>query len=168
MLYRVHLALVRLELTTLVVIGTDCIGSWKSNYHAIRPQQSLYIMYLSLSTEIAHFVLIWQKNMATMGILFCFRLIEALKVFFSDTTGPKEFLTSTNDVKLYVGLLYKDFSFCLDLAKNLTTMSNFGFWLDATLKSSLRLQDHMVCYVVQLCITCEALYKYYTFNLVLV
>jgi hypothetical protein len=28
MLYRVHL-----ELTTLVVIGTDCIGSCKSNYH---------------------------------------------------------------------------------------------------------------------------------------
>jgi hypothetical protein len=25
------------ELTTLVVIGTDCIGSCKSNYHTIRP-----------------------------------------------------------------------------------------------------------------------------------
>jgi len=24
-----------LELTTLVVIGTDCIGSYKSNYHTI-------------------------------------------------------------------------------------------------------------------------------------
>ena len=31
MLYRVHLV----ELTTLVVIGTDCIGSCKSNYHMI-------------------------------------------------------------------------------------------------------------------------------------
>ena len=35
MLYRVHLALVGLELTTLVVISTDFIGSCKSNYHTI-------------------------------------------------------------------------------------------------------------------------------------
>jgi hypothetical protein len=35
MLYRVHIAWVGLELTTLVVIGIDCIGSYKSNYNAI-------------------------------------------------------------------------------------------------------------------------------------
>jgi hypothetical protein len=35
MLYRVHSAWVRFELTTIVVIGTDCIGSCKSNYHTI-------------------------------------------------------------------------------------------------------------------------------------
>jgi hypothetical protein len=29
----VHLALIEFELTTAVVIGTDCIGSCKSNYH---------------------------------------------------------------------------------------------------------------------------------------
>jgi hypothetical protein len=44
MLYRVHLAWVGFELTTLVVIGTDCIGSYKSNYHTIMttaaPQKS--------------------------------------------------------------------------------------------------------------------------------
>ena len=34
-LYRVHLAYVGFELTTLVVIGTKCIGSYKSNYHTI-------------------------------------------------------------------------------------------------------------------------------------
>ena len=33
MLYRVHLAWVGFELTTLVVIGTNSIGSCKSNYH---------------------------------------------------------------------------------------------------------------------------------------
>ena len=32
MLYRVHLAWAGFELTTLVVIGTDCLGSYKSNY----------------------------------------------------------------------------------------------------------------------------------------
>jgi hypothetical protein len=35
MLYRVHSAWVGFELTTLVVIGTDCIGSYISNYHLI-------------------------------------------------------------------------------------------------------------------------------------
>jgi hypothetical protein len=35
MLYRVHLAWAGFELTTLVVISTDCIGSCKSNYHTI-------------------------------------------------------------------------------------------------------------------------------------
>jgi hypothetical protein len=33
MLYRVHLAWTEFELTTFVVIGTDCIGSWRSNHH---------------------------------------------------------------------------------------------------------------------------------------
>jgi hypothetical protein len=31
MVYGVHLAWVGFDLTTLVVIGTDCIGSYKSN-----------------------------------------------------------------------------------------------------------------------------------------
>ena len=35
MLNRVHLAWAGFELTKLVVIGTDCIGSGKSNYHTI-------------------------------------------------------------------------------------------------------------------------------------
>ena len=35
MLYRVHLAWAGFELTTSVVTGTDCIGSYKSNYHTI-------------------------------------------------------------------------------------------------------------------------------------
>ena len=35
LLYRVHLAWAGFELTTLVMIGTDCIGSYKSNYHTI-------------------------------------------------------------------------------------------------------------------------------------
>ena len=35
MLYRVHLVWAGIELTTLVVIGTYCTGSCKSNYHTI-------------------------------------------------------------------------------------------------------------------------------------
>ena len=34
-LYLVHLAMNGFELTTLVVIGTDCTCSYKSNYHSI-------------------------------------------------------------------------------------------------------------------------------------
>ena len=37
MLYRVHLAQAGFALTMLVVIGTDWIGSYKSNYHRSRP-----------------------------------------------------------------------------------------------------------------------------------
>ena len=39
-LYRVHLGWVGLELTTLVVIGTACIGSCRSNYHTITTPSS--------------------------------------------------------------------------------------------------------------------------------
>ena len=35
MLYRVQLACVGFELTTLMVVGTVCKDSWKSNYHTI-------------------------------------------------------------------------------------------------------------------------------------
>ena len=35
MLYRVHLARVEFEFTTLVLIGTDCLGNYKSNCHTI-------------------------------------------------------------------------------------------------------------------------------------
>ena len=35
MLYRVNLTWAGFQITTLVVIGTDCKGSCKSNYHTI-------------------------------------------------------------------------------------------------------------------------------------
>ncbi len=42
MLYPVHLARVGFELTMLVVIGTGCIGSCKSNYHTtMKPPPSI-------------------------------------------------------------------------------------------------------------------------------
>jgi hypothetical protein len=40
MLYRVHLAWARFELTMLVVVGTDCTGNCKSNYHTIMTMTS--------------------------------------------------------------------------------------------------------------------------------
>jgi hypothetical protein len=46
MLYQVHLVWVGFELTTLVVISTDCIGSCKSNYHTITTMTSPSNLYV--------------------------------------------------------------------------------------------------------------------------
>ena len=46
MLHQVHLGWVGLELTTLVVIGTDCIGSYKSNYHMITTMTASLITFI--------------------------------------------------------------------------------------------------------------------------
>ena len=45
MLYRVHLAWARFELTMLVVIGTNCIGSYKSSYYTITTTTAPNIKY---------------------------------------------------------------------------------------------------------------------------
>jgi hypothetical protein len=50
MLCRVHLTWVEFELT-LVVIDTDCIGSYKSNYHTITTQTAS-IIYVKGSSKI--------------------------------------------------------------------------------------------------------------------
>jgi hypothetical protein len=41
LLYRVHHECAGFELTTLVIIGTDCIGSCKSNYYTITTTTTL-------------------------------------------------------------------------------------------------------------------------------
>ena len=45
MLYLVHLVMNGLELTTLVMIGTDYIASCKSNYHAITTTSAPMILH---------------------------------------------------------------------------------------------------------------------------
>ena len=49
-MYRVHLAWTGFEPTTWVVIGSDCIGSYKFNYHTITTTNAPY--YNSLEYEI--------------------------------------------------------------------------------------------------------------------
>jgi hypothetical protein len=44
-LLKVHLTREGFKLTTLVVIGTDCIGSYKSNYHMITTMTVPYTGY---------------------------------------------------------------------------------------------------------------------------
>ena len=48
MLYRVHLAWTGFEIATLVVISTDCIGSYKSNYHTITTVTAPVQMYMTV------------------------------------------------------------------------------------------------------------------------
>jgi len=64
MLYRVYLAWVGFELTSSMVIGTNCIGSYKSNYHTIitttAPEiYSSSIMYLWLKLMFSSFSHRW-------------------------------------------------------------------------------------------------------------
>jgi hypothetical protein len=50
MLYRVHLTMrTGFELTMLVVIGTDCTGSCKSNYHMIMTTMTINVNVFGLS-----------------------------------------------------------------------------------------------------------------------
>ena len=46
MLYRVHIAWAVFELTALVVIGTDCISYYRSNYHTIMATMAPFIIVL--------------------------------------------------------------------------------------------------------------------------
>ena len=64
MLYRVHLPWTGFELTTLVVISSDCIGSCKSNYHTIMTTASPWsnLMIYKVSRKwfmINHYLLVF-------------------------------------------------------------------------------------------------------------
>ena len=54
LLYRMHLASVGFELTILVVIGTDYIDSYISNYHTITTTTVLCLQMRSRFTQNAH------------------------------------------------------------------------------------------------------------------
>ena len=56
MLYRVYLDRNGFELTTFVVMRTECIGSYKSNYHTITTTTVLYLqMWLDLQNNILYY-----------------------------------------------------------------------------------------------------------------
>jgi hypothetical protein len=55
MLYQVHLTWTWFELTTLVAIDTDCIGSCKSNYHTITTSTLLTLLKIKNRIDISPF-----------------------------------------------------------------------------------------------------------------
>jgi hypothetical protein len=54
MLYQVHLVWAGFELTTLVVIGTDCIDIYKSNYHTITTTTALMSLWGWILHQVRH------------------------------------------------------------------------------------------------------------------
>jgi hypothetical protein len=56
MLYRTYLAWAGFELTTLVVVGTDCIGSSKSNYHTITATTDPFYTYKQIKINDCFFL----------------------------------------------------------------------------------------------------------------
>jgi hypothetical protein len=58
----------KFELTTSVVIGTDCIGSCKSNYHMITAMTAPSNVYWHLSQKLKKVIIICQTSnqIATM------------------------------------------------------------------------------------------------------
>ena len=71
MLYRVHLAWAEFELTTLVVIGTDCIGSYKSTTILSRPRRPLtYIAVAIVNFNYLYFVLSFRYEDMTFSCVF--------------------------------------------------------------------------------------------------
>ena len=69
MLYWVHLAWVGFELTALVLIGTDCIGSCKSNYYTITTTTALqFFMENSTIIDILVYSLNWPSFTLSLTI----------------------------------------------------------------------------------------------------
>ena len=56
MLYRAHLACARFELATSVMIGSDCIGSYKSKYHMITTTTGPKFKYENLDYSSAIYI----------------------------------------------------------------------------------------------------------------
>ena len=54
MLYRIHLVLAGFELTTLVVIGTDCMERYKSNYHLTTMTHHLKRVYCQFNLNMGY------------------------------------------------------------------------------------------------------------------
>jgi hypothetical protein len=79
MLYQVHLAWVGFKLTTLVVIGTDCIGSCKSNYHTNTTTTAFKFLSSAptLASVLDNNLMLWSEPITcdTSGILYRFSII---------------------------------------------------------------------------------------------
>ena len=69
-MYWVHLAWVGFDFTTLVVIGTDCIGSHKSNYHTITTTTQWAISHLTMSVSDEGYMLFFSLNLFFYLITF--------------------------------------------------------------------------------------------------
>ena len=82
-MYQVQLASAGFKLTTLVVLGTDCIGSCKSNYHTITTTHLLVV-----------YIFVYTKSMHTL-------ICRERKYFTSQTTAEKLEASMSRNVRVW-------------------------------------------------------------------
>ena len=74
-MYRLYLARVGFELTTLVVVGSDCIGSGKSNYHTITTRMAPLIIRTDVLIGMSYFSCLSKRHIqpfwADKYLFFC-------------------------------------------------------------------------------------------------
>jgi hypothetical protein len=86
MLYRVQLAMNGDELTTLVMIGTDCTGSCKSNYHTIMTTTApRFFMRLIINGQIS----IIKIKYTYYSYFICYINIHNSKIITNGTPEPE-------------------------------------------------------------------------------
>jgi len=79
MLYRVHLSWTGFEFTTLVVIGTDCIGSYKSSYYMTTTAlHGLQIRHLWVAKDAVNISYIEHLFIVEYNLLMSFKNIYLL------------------------------------------------------------------------------------------
>ena len=74
-MYRLYFAWVGFELTTLVVVGSDCIGSCKSNYYTITTMTAPLIIRTDVLIGMSHFSCLSKRHIqpfwADKYLFFC-------------------------------------------------------------------------------------------------
>jgi hypothetical protein len=98
MLYRVHLDWAGFELTTLVVIDTACIGSYKSNYHIIRSRQRRLKFCVDPSPHWHVFIIVVVNAIYKTSLIVWTCCPRILVLFFSVDVNPH--------IKLFVWITY--------------------------------------------------------------
>jgi hypothetical protein len=112
MLYTVHLTWGGFELTTLVKIGTDCIGSCKSNYHTITTTTSPPVSSTNKTDfhDIAEILLkvalntinqLWQMYNLRFLLIISFYIIKCLAFI---TESIRNFITLYREHLTWAGL----------------------------------------------------------------
>ena len=82
-LYRVHPSLAGFELTALVVISTDCIGSYKFNYH-VMTNPLLYRRSIKSNIHIqimSDFFFLYDLTVFSISVVYIFVCSHALKIY---------------------------------------------------------------------------------------
>ena len=128
MLYWVHLAWVRFELITIVVMDTDYIGSYKSNYHTITTKTTFIVRSFIHNQRIMHVELFWSVILDTDIVLIKHitqnRLISLIKVW----TFVLLFLRNVVGVASCLQVCFKMTFFLLDMAKD-TILFTINFFI---------------------------------------